>query len=91
MSVADVAERKKLLIKEYGGQESNTGSLEVQIALLTDRILNLSTHFETNKKDEHSKRGMLKLISRRKSLLKYLRNENVERYRELIAKLGLRK
>lgn len=91
MTVANVAENKAQLIKDYARHDSDTGSSEVQIALLTDRILNLSTHFATNKKDEHSRRGMLKLISRRKSLLKYLKNEDIERYRSLIAKLGLRK
>lgn len=91
MTVAEVAEKKGQLIQEYGRHDNDTGSSEVQIALLTDRIINLSNHFTTNKKDEHSRRGMLKLISRRKSLLKYLKNEDIERYRSLIAKLGLRK
>lgn len=91
MTVADVADNKANLIKDYGRHGNDTGSSEVQIALLTDRIQNLSEHFQTNNKDEHSKRGMLKLISRRKSLLQYLKNEDIERYRSLIAKLGLRK
>ena len=91
MTVSDVADNKANLIKDYGRHSNDTGSSEVQIASLTDRIQNLSEHFQTNNKDEHSKRGMLKLISRRKSLLKYLKNEDIERYRSLIAKLGLRK
>ena len=91
MTVGDVAGNKANLIKDYGRHSNDTGSSEVQIALLTDRIQNLSEHFQTNNKDEHSKRGMLKLIFRRKSLLKYLKNEDIERYRSLIAKLGLRK
>ena len=91
MTVADVADNKANLIKDYVRHSNDTGSSEVQIALLTDRIQNLSEHFQTNNKDEHSKRGMLKLISRRKSLLTYLKNEDIKRYRSLIAKLGLRK
>ena len=91
MTVADVADNKANLIKDYGRHSNYTGSSEVQIALLTERIQNLSEHFQTNNKDKHSKRGMLKLIFRRKSLLEYLKNEDIERYRSLIAKLGLRK
>ncbi len=91
MTLAEVAEKKEGLIKEYSRNSNDTGSSEVQIALLTSRIENLTTHFATNKKDQHSKTGMMELIARRKSLLKYLKNEDIERYRALIAKLGLRK
>jgi small subunit ribosomal protein S15 len=84
-------EAKKKIISQFQIHSTDVGSPEVQIALLTDRIQNLTRHFETNKEDKHSKRGMMKLISRRKSLLSYLRKENVERYRATISSLGLRK
>ena len=79
------------VIKKYQTKEGDTGSPEVQIALLTKRLEMLSTHFQTNAHDNHSRRGMMKLISRRKGLLDFLRRENVERYRNVIAALGLRK
>lgn len=85
------AERKVTLIKEYATKEGDTGSPEVQVALLTERINNLTDHFKTNKKDHHSRRGLLKMVGQRKSLLDYLRHTNIERYRTLIARLGLRK
>lgn len=85
------AERKSTLIKEYATKEGDTGSPEVQIALLTERINNLTEHFKTNKKDHHSRRGLLKMVGQRKSLLDYLKHTNIERYRALIARLGLRK
>jgi len=85
------AEKKKELIKAYQLQDKDTGSPEVQIALLTERIQYLTTHFETHKKDHHSRRGMLKLIGRRRRLLEYLKREDIERYRALISRLGLRR
>jgi small subunit ribosomal protein S15 len=85
------AERKSMLIKEYATKEGDTGSPEVQIALLTERINNLTEHFKTNKKDHHSRRGLLKMVGQRKSLLDYLRHADIERYRVLITRLGLRK
>ncbi len=91
MTLADVAQKREGLIKEYARHSKDTGSSEVQVALLTSRIENLTIHFSTNKKDQHSKTGMMKLIARRKSLLTYLKSEDIERYRALIEKLGLRK
>ena len=91
MTLADVAENKKNLVKEYSRHSNDTGSSEVQIALLTDRIKNLTTHFASNHKDEHSKRGMMALIAKRKKLLSYLKNNDLGRYKDIIQKLGLRK
>ena len=85
------AERKSTVIKEYATKEGDTGSPEVQVALLTERINNLTDHFKSNKKDHHSRRGLLKMVGQRKSLLDYLRHTNIDRYRTLIARLGLRK
>ena len=85
------AERKNELVKEHARQEGDTGSPEVQIAILTDRIRNLTEHFKTHKKDNHSRRGLLMLVNKRRSLLDYLRHKDGERYLALIAKLGLRK
>ena len=85
------AERKQEVIVEYATKEGDTGSPEVQVAVLTERINNLTEHLKTNKKDHHSRRGLLMMVGRRKSLLDYLRKKDVERYRALIARLGLRK
>ena len=85
------AERKQEVIVEYATKEGDTGSPEVQVAVLTERINNLTEHLKTNKKDHHSRRGLLMMVGRRKSLLDYLRNKDIERYRALIARLGLRK
>lgn len=82
---------KSKVIGEFKVHGSDTGSPEVQVALLTSRIQRLAKHFETNKQDNTSKRGMLRLISQRKGLLEYLKRSNVERYRSLIGRLGLRK
>ena len=82
---------KKKIIVEYQRQSKDTGSSEVQIALLTNRISYLTEHFKKNKKDNHSKIGMVKLISRRKNLLSYLKKENLKKYEEIIKKLNLRK
>ena len=85
------AERKAALIKEYGTKEGDTGSPEVQVAILTERIVNLTEHFKDHKKDNHSRRGLLALVSQRRSLLDYLRTKDEERYRSLIGSLGLRR
>ena len=85
------AERKQKLIKEHGRAKEDTGSPEVQVAILTERIQNLTQHFKTHAKDNHSRRGLLMLVNKRRSLLDYLRRKDAERYTGLIAKLGLRK
>lgn len=85
------AERKSELIKEYGLKEGDTGSPEVQVAILTERITNLTEHFKTHGKDNHSRRGLLKLVSNRRSLLDYVRKHDEERYRSLIQRLGIRR
>ena len=84
-------ERKAALIKEHGRGKDDTGSPEVQVAILTERISNLTEHFKTHAKDNHSRRGLLMLVNQRRSLLDYLRREDEQRYTDLIAKLGLRK
>lgn len=84
-------EMKSQIITEFGGSESNSGSTEVQVALLTARIRDLQGHFEKFPKDHSSRRGLLKMVGQRRRLLKYLRNSDVNRYRELIQKLNLRK
>ena len=85
------AERKQALIKEHAREEGDTGSPEVQVAILTDRIKNLTEHFKGHAKDNHSRRGLLMMVNKRRSLLDYLRKTEGERYTALIAKLGLRK
>jgi small subunit ribosomal protein S15 len=85
------AERKQKLIKDNARQKGDTGSPEVQVAILTERITNLTEHFKTHAKDNHSRRGLLMLVNKRRSLLDYLKREDNERYSTLIAKLGLRK
>lgn len=84
-------ERKAEIIKEYGRTPSDTGSPEVQVALLTERINVLTEHLKDNKKDHHSRRGLLKMVGKRRGLLDYLKRTDLEGYRALIAKLGLRK
>lgn len=84
-------ERKNEIIAEYRTHESDTGSPEVQIAVLTAEINLLNDHLRTHKKDHHSRRGLFKMVGRRRNLLKYLRENDVQRYRELIGKLGLRR
>ena len=84
-------ERKQEIINTYKRDEKDTGSPEVQIALLTERINELTEHLKVHKKDNHSRRGLLKMVGARRSLLKYLSEKDVERYREIVAKLGLRK
>ncbi|HEU5286112.1 MAG TPA: 30S ribosomal protein S15, partial [Sphingomicrobium sp.] len=85
------AERKAELIKEHGRGSDDTGSPEVQVAIITDRINTLTEHFKTHAKDNHSRRGLLMMVNKRRSLLDYLRREDEKRYTDLIAKLGLRK
>ncbi|NIJ21428.1 small subunit ribosomal protein S15 [Sphingomonas naasensis] len=84
-------ERKDALVKEHGRVSGDTGSPEVQVAILTERITNLTEHFKTHAKDNHSRRGLLMLVNKRRSLLDYLRKKDEGRYADLIAKLGLRK
>lgn len=83
--------KKQAIIKEYATKKEDTGSPEVQAALLTDRINHLTAHFETHKKDHHSRRGLLIMVGRRRRLLDYLKSKDAGRYEALIAKLGLRK
>ncbi|MDE1172301.1 MAG: 30S ribosomal protein S15 [Parvibaculaceae bacterium] len=85
------AERKGELIKEYATKEGDTGSPEVQVAILTERITNLTGHFKTHAKDNHSRRGLLKLVSTRRSLLDYVKAKDQARYAALIARLGIRR
>jgi small subunit ribosomal protein S15 len=84
-------ERKDALVKEHGRASGDTGSPEVQVAILTERIQNLTEHFKSHAKDNHSRRGLLMLVNKRRSLLDYLKAKDAERYNALIAKLGLRK
>ena len=84
-------EKKAEIIKTYGRTPEDTGSSEVQIAILTERIRELTEHLKVNKKDHHSRRGMLKMIGQRRNLLAYLQKKDLEGYRALIEKLGLRK
>jgi small subunit ribosomal protein S15 len=85
------AERKTEIIKDNAQNKGDTGSPEVQVAILTERINNLTDHFKTHAKDNHSRRGLLMMVNKRRSLLDYLRGEDQARYTALIAKLGLRK
>ena len=85
------AERKEALIKEHARIDGDTGSPEVQVAILTERIRNLTEHFKDHHKDNHSRRGLLMMVNKRRTLLAYLKKKDVERYNALIQKLGLRK
>lgn len=80
----------KELTKTYGKSEKDTGSAEVQVAILTTRIANLTEHLKVHKHDNHTRRGLMKLIGKRRGLLKYIKNRNIDEYRELISKLGIR-
>ncbi len=84
-------ERKSELVKEYATKEGDTGSPEVQVAVLTERIKNLTEHFKDHKKDNHSRRGLLKMVSQRRRLLDYVKARDEERYQSLIGKLGIRR
>ncbi|AZN70140.1 30S ribosomal protein S15 [Georhizobium profundi] len=85
------AERKAELLKQYAIKEGDTGSPEVQVAILTERINNLTDHFKGHKKDNHSRRGLLKMVSSRRSLLDYVKSKDEERYKTLITSLGIRR
>ena len=85
------AERKQELIKEFATKEGDTGSPEVQVAVLSERISNLTEHFKTHAKDNHSRRGLIKLVSQRRRLLDYVKATNAQRYQALIGRLGLRR
>jgi len=85
------AEKKQELIKDYATVAGDTGSPEVQVAILTERIVNLTEHFKSHKKDNHSRRGLLMLVNKRRSLLSYLKSKDETRYQTLIKRLGLRK
>jgi small subunit ribosomal protein S15 len=85
------AERKTALIAEHARHEGDTGSPEVQVSILTERIANLTEHFKTHAKDNHSRRGLLMMVNNRRSLLNYLKKIDAQRYTDLITKLGLRK
>ena len=89
MSIA--MDRKQELIKEYATKDGDTGSPEVQVAILSERISNLTEHFKTHAKDNHSRRGLLKLVSQRRRLLDYVKSRSPERYQTLIKRLGLRR
>ena len=84
-------ERKQEIINTYKREENDTGSPEVQVAILTERINELTEHLKIHKKDNHSRRGLLKMVGARRSLLKYLSDKDVQRYRDIVEKLGLRK
>ncbi|MBB3809108.1 30S ribosomal protein S15 [Pseudochelatococcus contaminans] len=84
-------ERKQELVKEFARVPNDSGSPEVQVAILTERITNLTGHFKTHAKDNHSRRGLLKLVSQRRKLLDYVKGKDVERYRTLITRLGIRR
>jgi small subunit ribosomal protein S15 len=85
------AEDKQRLMKDYGGKAGDTGSPEVQVAILTTRISNLTEHFKTHAKDNHSRRGLLKLVAQRRKLLDYVKRKDEARYQDLIKRLGLRR
>jgi small subunit ribosomal protein S15 len=85
------AERKQALIKDFANKAGDTGSPEVQVAILTERIVNLTEHFKTHAKDNHSRRGLLKMVSQRRSLLDYVKKRDEPRYRALIERLGIRR
>lgn len=89
--MAQTTEKKREIIEKFKTHDTDTGSCEVQIALLTERIQYLTEHFKKHAKDHHSRRGLLKLVGQRRSLLKYLRKKDITRYRNLIKELGIRK
>jgi small subunit ribosomal protein S15 len=91
MSIGTDAETKKKIIAEYATNEGDTGSPEVQVALLSHRISHLTEHLKTHKHDHHSRRGLLLLVGQRRRLLNYLRDTDIERYRSLVERLGLRR
>ncbi len=84
-------ERKQQLVEEFGANSNDTGNTEVQVAILTERINDLTKHFQTHSKDHHSRRGLLKLVGKRRRMLDYLKDNDIEEYRSLIKKLGIRR
>ncbi len=84
-------ERKQQLVEEFGTNSNDTGNTEVQVAILTERINDLTKHFQTHSKDHHSRRGLLKLVGKRRRMLDYLKDNDIEEYRVLIKKLGIRR
>ena len=91
INMALLKEEKNKIVKEFQNSDADTGSPEVQIALLTDRINHLTEHLKSHKKDHHSRRGLLMLVGRRRRMLDYVKDNDIERYRNIIAKLGLRR
>ena len=91
MKMAQTPDRRNEIVSQFRTHETDTGSPEVQIALLTDRIVYLTEHFQTHKQDHHSRRGLLRLVARRRKLLDYVKKRDVERYRKIISALGIRK
>jgi small subunit ribosomal protein S15 len=91
VNVTEHRTQKPTIVSQYGTHDTDTGSPEVQVAMLTNRIVYLTEHFKTNAKDHHSRRGLLKLVGRRRRLLDYLKSEDPERYHRLIERLGIRK
>ena len=91
MNVTEYRSAKPSVVKDFRTHDKDTGSPEVQVALLTNRIAYLTEHFQSNAKDHHSRRGLLQMVGRRRRLLEYLRNEDADRYHKLIERLGLRK
>ena len=89
--MAQTTEKTKAIIEKFKTHETDTGSCEVQIALLTERILYLTEHFKTHAKDHHSRRGLLKMVGQRRNLIKYLQKKDIAKYRSLIQELGIRK
>ena len=89
--MAQNATRKREIIEQFKVHHTDTGSAEVQIALISERIVYLTDHFKTHKKDHHSRRGLLKLVGKRRSLLDYLKNKDINKYRGIIKELGIRK
>ncbi|RKQ95805.1 SSU ribosomal protein S15P [Kushneria sinocarnis] len=89
--MALTAQRKAEIVREFGSDEKDTGSPEVQIALLTENIVGLQGHFQDHKQDHHSRRGLIRMVNQRRKLLDYLHRKNFERYQQIIARLGLRR
>jgi small subunit ribosomal protein S15 len=91
LTMSITPQRKTELIRKFAREEGDTGSPEVQVAILTERITNLTEHFKTNAKDNHSRRGLLKMVASRRKLLDYVKRKDEERYRNLISELGIRR
>ncbi|MFC0269173.1 30S ribosomal protein S15 [Kushneria aurantia] len=89
--MALTAERKAEIVREFGTNDTDTGSPEVQIALLTDNIVTLQSHFKDHKQDHHSRRGLIRMVNQRRKLLDYLKRKNFDRYQQIISRLGLRR